>query len=87
MMEVVVKGLKTMLVEKIKRAREKDEEVVKVIEEIKKAGVKVLRGDEWEIEGELVLKEKKMYILKGEELRLEVIQLHHNVLVARHGGR
>jgi len=87
MMEVVVKGLKTMLVEKIKKAREKDEEVVKVIEEIKKAGVKVLREDEWEIEGELVLKEKKVYILKGEELRLEVIQLHHNVLVARHGGR
>ena len=58
-----------MLVEKIKKAREKDKEVVKVIEEIKKANVKVLRGDEWEIEGELVLKEKKVYILKDEELR------------------
>ena len=58
-----------MLVEKIKKAREKDKEVVKVIEEIKKAKVKVLRGYEWEIEGELVLKEKKVYILKDEELR------------------
>ena len=35
-----------MLVEKIKKAREKDKEVVKVIEEIKKAKVKVLRGYE-----------------------------------------
>jgi len=45
MMEVVVEGLETVLVEKIKRAREKNKEVVKVIEEIKKAKVKVLRGD------------------------------------------
>ena len=76
-----------MLVEKIKKAREKDKEVVKVIEEIKKAKVKVLRGYEWEMEEELVLKEKKLYILKDEELRLEVIQLHYNILVARYRGR
>ena len=44
-MEVVVKGLETMLVEKIKRAREKNEEVVKVVEEMKKVGVKALRGE------------------------------------------
>ena len=45
-MEVVVKGLETMLVEKIKRAREKNEEVVKFVEEMKKVGVKALRGEE-----------------------------------------
>jgi len=39
------------------------------------------------IEGDLVLKEGKVYILKDEELRTEIIQLHHNVLVAGHGGR
>ena len=75
------------MVENIKKAREKDKEVVKVIEEIKKAKVKVLRGYEWEMEEELVLKEKKIYILKDEELRLEVIQLHYNILVARYRGR
>ena len=69
----MVKGLEIMLVEKIKRAREKDKEVVKVIKEMKKTEVKVLRGNEWEIEEELVLKEEKMYMLKDEELRLEVI--------------
>jgi len=87
MIEVVVEGLEMMLVEKIKRAREKDEEVVKVVEKMKKAGVKALRGNEWEIEGELVLKEGKVYVLKDEELRLEVIQLHHDVPVVGHGGR
>ena len=61
MIEVVVKELETIWVEKIKRTRRKDKEVVKVVEEIKKAGVKTLREDEWEIEKELVLK-KKRYI-------------------------
>jgi len=34
-----------------------------------------------------VLKEGKVYVLKDEELRVEVIWLHHNVLAAGHGGR
>ena len=53
---------------------------------MKKAGVKVLRGEEWQIEGDLVLKEGKMYILKDKELRVEIIQLHHDVLAAGHRG-
>ena len=47
---------------------------------MKKAGVKVLRNNEWKIEGELVLKEGKVYVLKDEELRIEIIQLHHDML-------
>jgi len=35
----------------------------------------------------LVLKEKKLYVLKNEELRAEIIQLHHGVPVAEHGER
>jgi len=34
-----------------------------------------------------VLKERKIYILKDEELRVEIIQLHHDTLVAGHGGK
>ena len=40
---------------------------------MKKAEVKVLRGNEWEIERDLVLKREKVYVQKNEELRLEVI--------------
>jgi len=87
MYEVVVKGPEVELVEKIKKARSKDEDVVRVVEEMKKAGVKELRGNEWKIEGKLVLKEGKVYVLKNEELRMEVIWLHHDVLAAGHGGR
>jgi len=39
------------------------------------------------MEGELVLKEEKVYISKNEELRMEIIWLHHNVPVAGHGGK
>jgi len=85
--EVVVEGLETRLLEKIKRARERDEEVVRVIEEMKKAVVKNLRGDEWEIEKDLVLKVEKVYVPKNEKLRMEIIWLHHDTLVAEHGER
>jgi len=47
------------------------------VEEMKKAEVKV-------IQGELVLKEEKVYVLKNEELKTEIIWLHHNVLMAEY---
>jgi len=87
MYEVIIEGPEVNLVEKIKKARSKDEDVVRIVEEMKKAGVKELRGNEWKIEGDLVLKEEKVYVLKDEELRAEVIQLHHDVLASGHGGR
>jgi len=40
---------------------------------MKKAGVKVVRGEKWQIEGELVLKESKVYMPKNEMLRVEII--------------
>ena len=57
------------------------------VEKIKKAGVKELQGNEWQMEGDLVLKEEKVYVLKDEELRAEIIQLHHDVPAVEHGGR
>ena len=41
---------------------------------MKKAKVKILKGEEWQIEGDLVLKEEKVYVPKNEELRAEIIQ-------------
>ena len=34
-----------------------------------------------------MLKKEKMYMPKDKALRVEIIQLHHNILVAEHGGR
>jgi len=40
--EAVIKGLEEVILEKIKKARSKDEEVVRVVEQMKKARVKIL---------------------------------------------
>jgi len=85
--EVVVEGPEVDLVEKLKKARSKDEDVIRVVEKMKKTGVRELRGNKWKIEGDLVLKEGKVYVPKDEELRVEIIQLHHDVLAVGHGGR
>ena len=45
-MEQLVEELEEEIVKKIKEARDKDEEVIKVVEEMKKAGVKMLRDEE-----------------------------------------
>ena len=70
--EVVIEGPEVDIVEKIKRARSKNEEVVRIVEEMKKARVKELRRKEWKIEGDLVLKEGKIYVPKDVELRAEM---------------
>jgi len=40
---------------------------------MKKAKVKELQGNKWQIEGDLILKEGKVYVPKNEDLRAEVI--------------
>jgi len=44
--EWLVEGPEEEIIEKIKEARDKNEEVIKVVEEMKKAGVKMLRDEE-----------------------------------------
>ena len=52
---------------------------------MKKTGVKVLRNEEWQIEDDLVLKKRKIYVLGNKKLRVEIIQLHHNISIAEYG--
>ena len=85
--EVIIEGPEVDIIEKIKKARNKNEEVVRIVEKMKKVGVKSIQGEEWKIEGELVLKGGKVYVPKGEELRAEIIWLHHDVPIAGHGGK
>ena len=85
--EVVIEEPEVDILEKIKKARSKDKNVVRIVEEMKKVKVKKLWGNKWQMEEDLVLKEGKVYIPKDEELRAEVIWLHHDVPVARHGER
>jgi len=83
--EQLIEGPEEEIVKKIKEARDKDEEVIKMVEEMKKAEVKTLRDEEWQIEKGLVLKEGRVYVLKDEKLRVEIIRLHYDTPIARHG--
>ena len=74
------------LKERIRKAQEEDEKIVKAGEELKKTGIKTLRDEEWEVEDRIVIKEGRIYMPKG-DLRREIIQLHHNTPVGGHGGR
>ena len=56
------------------------------VEELKKAGIKILRDEEWEIEDRIVMKEERIYVPEG-ELRRKVIQLYYDTLVGGHGER
>ena len=46
MQEVVIEGPEVEIVEKIKKARNKNKDVVRIVEEMKKTNVKELQGDE-----------------------------------------
>ena len=83
--EWLIEGPEEEIVKRIKEARDKNKEVIKVVEEIKKTGVKTLRDEEWQIEEGLVLKEGRVYVLKDEKLRVEIIRLHHDTPIAGHG--
>jgi len=60
------------LKERIKRAQESDKKVVKAVKELKKAGIKTLKDEEWEIEDGIVMREGRIYVPEG-ELREEII--------------
>jgi len=44
--EVVIEGPEVNILEKIKKARSKNKKIVRVVEEMKKAEVRVVRGEE-----------------------------------------
>jgi len=81
--EVIVEGVD--LLEKIKQSRVRDNEVVKAVEEMKQAGVKVLRDKEWRDIDSVMYREEKVYVPKDEVLRAEIIRLYHNTPVGEHG--
>jgi len=84
-MERLIEGPEEEIIKRIKEVRDKDEEVIKVVEEMKRAGVKTIREEEWQIEKGLVLKEGRVYVPKDKKLRVEIIRLHHDTPVAEHG--
>jgi len=56
------------------------------VEEMKQAGVKMLRDEEWEEVNSIIYKKGKVYIPRDKKLRAEIIQLHYDMLLGGHGG-
>ena len=69
--EVIVEGVD--LLEKVKQSKIKDDKVIKTVEEMKQAEVKILRDEEWREVNGIMYKEGKIYIPKDEKLRAEII--------------
>ena len=75
------------LLEEVRKSKMKDNKVVKVVEEMKRARVKMLRDEEWrEVDG-IMYKEGKVYVPKDDKLRAEIIRLYYNILVGGHRGQ
>jgi len=83
--EIIVDGVD--LLEEVRKSKVKDNEVVKTVEEMKLAGVKMLRDEERREVDSIMYKEGKVYVPKDEKLRAEIIRLHHDTLIGGHGGQ
>ena len=75
--EIIVDGVD--LLEKVRKSKVKDDEVVKAVEKMKRVGVKMLRDEEWREVDSIIYKEGKVYVPKDDKLRAEIIRLHHNI--------
>ena len=75
------------LLEKVEQLKVKNNEVIKVVEEIKWAGVKMLRDKEWREVNSIMYKEGKIYVPKDDKLRMGIIRLYYNMPVRGHEGQ
>ena len=83
--KIIVDGVD--LLEEVRKSKVKDDKVVKAVEEMKRAGVRMLRDEEWrEVDG-IMYKKEKVYMPRDEKLRTEIIRLHHNTPIEGHRGQ
>jgi len=82
--EVVIEEVD--LLEEVRKSKINDDEVIKVVEEMKRAKVKMLRDEKWREVNGIMYKEGKVYVPKDEKLRAEIVRLHHDMPMGGHGG-
>ena len=83
--KIIIEGVD--LLEEVRQSKVKNNKVVKAVEEIKQVGVKMLRDKEQKEVNGIMYKEEKVYMPKGNKLRVEIVRLHHNTLVGEHEGQ
>jgi len=75
------------LLEEVRKSKVKNDKVVKAVEKMKQAEVKMLRDEKWREVNGIMYKEEKVYVPKDEKLRAEIIRLHHDTPIGRHRGQ
>jgi len=80
--EIIVDGVD--LLEEVRKSKVRDNKVVKAVEEMKQAEVKMLRDEEWREVDSIIYKEGKVYVPRDKKLRAEIIWLHHDMPVEGH---
>jgi len=83
--EIIVDGVD--LLEKVRKSKVKDNKVVKVVEEMKWAKVKMLRDKEWREVDSIMYKEEKVYVPKDKKLRAKIVRLYHDTPIGDHRGQ
>ena len=75
------------LTREVRQLRVKDNEVVKAMEEMKQARVKMLRDEKQREVDSIMYKERKVYVSKDNVLRMEIIRLYYDTPVGGYGGQ
>jgi len=85
MVEIIVDRVD--LLEEVRKSKVKDDEVIKAVEEIKRAGIKMLRDEKWREVNSVIYKEEKVYMPKDDKLQAEIIRLYYDMPVEDHRGQ
>ena len=84
---ILLTGEEKGLLQKIRKAKDFDESVVKAAEELKSSSAKRIEGEEWSEEQGLILFRGKVYVPKDSDLRMQIVKAHHDLQIAGHPGR
>jgi len=80
---LLIDGLEKETLSKIRKCTYLDKEVIKALKNMKGEKKKSIRGDKWIEEQGLTLFRGKVYVLRDEEFRKEIMHLHHNTSISR----
>ena len=84
---LLLTGEEKGLLQKIRKAKDFDESVVKAVEELKKSPSKKLIEEEWSEEQGLILFRGKVYVPMDSGLRMQIVKAHHDLQITGHPGR
>ena len=84
---VLLEGSDKVLLQKIRKSKDFDESVIKAVEQLRQTSVKEIHGGEWSEEQGLILFRGKVYVPKDQNLRRDLVKLHHDSFQTGHPGR